>query len=87
MYNSLGDYWKLTSLFFHKACLIASPSVGELVLAYHVLHDLTVSDLLDSAILAGVDVEPAQTLLVNTSRTVSKRDRDKEIPVRLVVHG
>jgi hypothetical protein len=57
------------------------------VLAYHVRHDLTVSDLLDSAILAGVDVEPVQMLSVNKTRNVSERTRDKHIPVRLVVHG
>jgi hypothetical protein len=30
------------------------------MLVYHVLHDLTVSDLLHSTVLAGVDVKPVQ---------------------------
>jgi hypothetical protein len=51
--------------------------MGELVLAYHVMHDLTVSDLLHSAILAGVDVEPVQMLSVNKTRNVSEKNRDK----------
>jgi len=61
--------------------------MSGLMLAYHVLHDLTVSDLLDSAILAGVDVEPVQMLSVRTSGIVSATNRDKHIPVGLVVHG
>lgn len=32
--------------------------MSELMLVCHMLHDLTVGDLLHSAILAGVDVEP-----------------------------
>jgi hypothetical protein len=38
--------------------------MSELVLVCRVLHGLTVSDLLDCAILAGVDVKPVQTLSV-----------------------
>jgi hypothetical protein len=38
--------------------------MSEPVLVYHVLHDLTVSNLLHGAVLAGVDVKPVQVLSV-----------------------
>ena len=58
-YDSLNEYQNLTS--FRNAYLIVSPSMREVMLEYHVLHDLTVSDLRHRAILASVDVEPTQT--------------------------
>lgn len=57
----------MTSVSIHNSCLIVSPAMSELMLVYHVLHDLTVSDLLHSAVLAGVDVKPVQTASVYTS--------------------
>ena len=61
--------------------------MGELVLACHVLHELTVSDLLHSAVLAGVDVEPVQRLSVCMSFVSFGTGIGKCLPVRLVVHG
>ena len=49
--------------------------MSELMLVYHVLHDLTVSDLLHSAVLAGVDVKPVQTASVYTSPELRKTRR------------
>lgn len=61
--------------------------MSEPVLAYHVLHDLTVSDLLHGAVLAGMDVEPAQTQSVLTILMRSERSSAKDAPVRLVILG
>ena len=58
-FGSLNEYRILSP--FRNAYLIASPSMREVMLEYHVLHDLTVSDLRHRAILASVDVEPTQT--------------------------
>lgn len=59
----------------------------ELMLVYHTLHDLTVSDLLHGAVLAGVDVEPVQVALVYTSPRAQTKRVIKGVPVGLVVHG
>ena len=44
------------------------------------------SDLLHGAVLAGVDIEPVQPL-VYTILMTSKKEDDKDLPVRLVVLG
>jgi hypothetical protein len=61
--------------------------MSELVLEYHVLYGLTVSDFLHGAVLAGVDVEPAQTQSVHRILMRSERFRDKDAPVGLVILG